>query len=1001
MKGTLLLALLFFICFQVQAQKKPLDHSVYDGWQSIGERMISNDGKWVVYSVTPQEGDNELVIQSPKLDQKMTVPRGYNAVITEDSRFVVFRIKPFFKDMREARIKKKKTDDLPKDSIGIVELGKEGVFKLPRIRSYKVPEKEAGWVAYHLEKPIDKKDAGRSKAEAGDKRIVDSLGRVIDSLQQLLARIPEKKKKNRDEESLGEEMIDFAEGDDPPAPAADAGTDLVVRKLSDGKEKTFSNVLEYQFSKKGGKLVIEQAKNPKDSNSRNSVLLYDLNNDKTIVLSKGGNEFKGYTFSDDGSQLAYLAERDARPKDLQKYFKLFYYRTGMDSAKMLADKNSVGMKLGMTVSEFGNLSFSKSGRRLFFGTAPIQPPKDTTLIDIDLVKLDIWHYNDDYLQTQQLSRLQRDLQTNYLAVYDMENGSVNQLGSPEIPMVMPSMEGDGDRFVGVTDYGKRIEGQWAGNTKKDIYAINAVTGEKKLVKKDMEGLITQQYISPTGKYIMWYDSRARNYFAWDGDSTKNISKKIKTPLWNEEHDSPSEPSPYGIMGWHENDSAVYVYDRYDVYRIDLLKNQLPLSITKGIGRKEKVTYRYIQLDPEKKFMKHRDELYFRSFDNIKKGSGIRYFSVDGTYYANIEPEKESRYQFGPFAMSKDPGQGNHIIYTMENYQESPDLYYAEISEDPHDRISNKTGALRINLVEKKLSSLNPQQKNYYWGTSEIYKWKALDGKMAEGVLYKPENFDPQKKYPMLMYFYETHSNTLHDYIDPAPTGSRLNIPFFVSRGYVVFSPDIKYTIGHPAKSAYNYVVSAARDLSKQKWIDGKNIGIQGQSWGGIQVAQLITMTDMFKAAWAGAPVANMTSAYGGIRWESGVNRQFQYEKTQSRIGATLWQKPQLYIENSPLFHLPKVKTPLVIMANDADGAVPWYQGIELFTGLRRLGKKVWMLNYNGEAHNLVERKNKKDIQIREQQYFDWLLKGEPAPRWITEGVPAIRKGKDWGFELVY
>ena len=191
MKGTLLLALLFFICFQVQAQKKPLDHSVYDGWQSIGERMISNDGKWVVYSVTPQEGDNELVIQSPKLDQKMTVPRGYNAVITEDRRFVVFRIKPFFKDMREARIKKKKTDDLPKDSIGIVELGKEGVFKLPRIRSYKVPEKEAGWVAYHLEKPIDKKDAGRSKAEAGDKRIVDSLGRVIDSLQQLLARIPE------------------------------------------------------------------------------------------------------------------------------------------------------------------------------------------------------------------------------------------------------------------------------------------------------------------------------------------------------------------------------------------------------------------------------------------------------------------------------------------------------------------------------------------------------------------------------------------------------------------------------------------------------------------------------------------------------------------------------------------------------------------------------------------------------------------------------------------
>jgi dipeptidyl aminopeptidase/acylaminoacyl peptidase len=244
------------------------------------------------------------------------------------------------------------------------------------------------------------------------------------------------------------------------------------------------------------------------------------------------------------------------------------------------------------------------------------------------------------------------------------------------------------------------------------------------------------------------------------------------------------------------------------------------------------------------------------------------------------------------------------------------------------------------------------------------------------------------------------SDSLNTYIPPAPTRSRINISFFVSRGYIVFASDIRYTIGHQAKSTYDYIVSGAKALTKYKWIDAKNMGIQGQSWGGIQVAQLITMTDIFKAAWAGAPVANMTSAYGGIRWESGLNRQFQYEKTQSRIGATLWEKPELYMENSPLFHLPKVKTPLVIMANDADGAVPWYQGIELFTAMRRLGKKVWMLNYNGEAHNLVERKNRKDIQIRQQQYFDWLLKGEKPAKWITEGVPAVKKGKDWGLEIV-
>ncbi|RZJ74006.1 MAG: S9 family peptidase, partial [Flavobacterium sp.] len=231
------------------------------------------------------------------------------------------------------------------------------------------------------------------------------------------------------------------------------------------------------------------------------------------------------------------------------------------------------------------------------------------------------------------------------------------------------------------------------------------------------------------------------------------------------------------------------------------------------------------------------------------------------------------------------------------------------------------------------------------------------------------------------------------------TPSRLNIPYFVSNEYLVFAPDISYETGYPGKSAEEFINSGVESLKKNAWVDGTKIGIQGQSWGGYQVAHLITRTNMYAAAWAGAPVVNMISAYGGIRWESGMNRQFQYEKTQSRIGATLWEKPELYIENSPLFSFPKVNTPVVVMANDADGAVPWYQGIEMFTGLKRLGKPVWLLNYNNEAHNLVQRQNRKDIQIREQQFFDYYLKGSKAPVWMVGGIPATEKGKTWGFEL--
>jgi dipeptidyl aminopeptidase/acylaminoacyl peptidase len=239
---------------------------------------------------------------------------------------------------------------------------------------------------------------------------------------------------------------------------------------------------------------------------------------------------------------------------------------------------------------------------------------------------------------------------------------------------------------------------------------------------------------------------------------------------------------------------------------------------------------------------------------------------------------------------------------------------------------------------------------------------------------------------------------LYTYHAPAPTPSRLNISYFVSNGYLVFAPDIRYQIGGPGRSAEEYVNSGMLHLAKEPWVDASKMGIQGQSWGGYQVAHLITRTDMYAAAWSGAPVSNMTSAYGGIRWTTGMSRQFQYEKTQSRLGKTLWEDRAAYIENSPLFYLDKVTTPVVIMANDQDGAVPWYQGIELFTGLRRLQKPVWMLNYNGEEHNLVQRQNRKDIQIREAQFFDHFLKGKPAASWIATGIPAIRKGIDWGFE---
>jgi dipeptidyl aminopeptidase/acylaminoacyl peptidase len=985
------------------SQKKPLDHSVYDGWQHIGERMISNDGKWVVYTIDPQEGDNELVIQSSDAKYKKSVPRGYNALITEDSRFVIFKIKPLYKDTRDAKIKKKKPADMPKDSLAIIELGKEGIWKRDKVKGFKIPQKSFGWVAYQLEDQIkqpglppkkDKKDS----LDLRTKWITDSLIQIIDSLKQEVEKAPKKIKNKikddgrRDETSPSyEPTSDFrpptsdyftdADGDDPSSSGADAGSDLVLRNLQTGEEIVFYNSVEYYFSKTNEQLLIEMARNPRDSFSYPQVMIYDCKNARPKIISKGGNDFKNFAMTDDGVQVAFVAERDAKPKDLQKFYKLWYFKEGMDSAIVIADKFSVGMRLGLTISEYGQLNFSKSGRRLFFGTAAIQPPRDTTLVDFEHAKVDIWNYKDDYLQTVQTypARLRAAQQENYLAVFDFPSKTIHQLGNRELPQVIQTNEGDGDVFVGVTDFGKRVESQWTGSTLKDVYAINVNTGDKKLVKENLYGNV---YPSSTGKYIMWYDRKAKNYFAWDGSSTRNISEKIKVPLYNEEWDTPDDAPNYGVMGWHHGDSTVYLYDKYDVWEIGL-RNESLINYTGG--RIDKFIYRYIQLDPEKRYFSNGDTILFRVFNEKTKEAALQesLFVNNGGYLAGpINFNKRfNEFQFDQIKGVSTVSGGLMLVYTKENFQTTPDIY------------STFDGR------ETKLSNINPQQSNYLWGTAELFNWKAYNGKEATGIVYKPENFDPKKKYPMIVYFYEKLSDGLYDYKEPAPIRSAVNVPYFVSNGYVVFMPDIEYKIGHPGQSAYDYIVSGSRALVKKGWVDSTRMALQGHSWGGYQAAQLATMTKLFKAVWAGAPVANMTSAYGGIRWESGVSRQFQYEKTQSRIGGTLWEKLPLYIENSPLFHLDKVTAPMVIMSNDADGAVPWYQGIELFTGLRRLGKQVWLFNYNGQGHGLTQRQDMRDYQIRMQQFFDWILKGEKPAKWITEGVPAVNKGKDWGLEL--
>jgi dipeptidyl aminopeptidase/acylaminoacyl peptidase len=412
---------------------------------------------------------------------------------------------------------------------------------------------------------------------------------------------------------------------------------------------------------------------------------------------------------------------------------------------------------------------------------------------------------------------------------------------------------------------------------------------------------------------------------------------------------------------------VLVYDRYDIWLIAPDGSGVK-NLTHGMGRKDKIQFRLVRLDPSEKALDPGAPLLLRAENEVTRDTGF--------YRAHIEgpaPEKliMAAKRFNAPTKAKD---ADVLLLTASTFSEFPDLL---VTNGNFSRL-------------KKVSDANPQKSQLLWGNAELVSFKNVDGVPLRGILIKPENFDPNKKYPMIVYIYEKLSQNLHQFVDPKP-GTSINQSYYASNGYLVFMPDIVYTIGYPGQSALKCVLPGIQSIVDRGFVDEGAIGIQGHSWGGYQIAYMITQTNRFKAVAAGAPVANMTSAYSGIRWGTGLPRQFQYERTQSRIGGSLWEYPMRFVENSPVFMADRVKTPLLMLHNDQDDAVPWYQGIEYFLALRRLGKEVYLFNYNGEPHGLRKRANQKDYTVRMQQFFDHYLKGAPRPEWMERGIPYLER----------
>ncbi len=741
---------------------------------------------------------------------------------------------------------------------------------------------------------------------------------------------------------------------------------LYVRSLDGSKTFQFPTVTDFQFAKKSGMLYYTSA-------AEGEAGIFTLNPEKgsPALIKEGKGVFKQTTFDEKGERLAFLycADKDSSYKALS-----LWLSEHNAPAKEIATRGNKAFPAEWVINENGMLQFSKSASRLFFGTSPEPRQKDTTQLAENRPNVQVWSWDEPVQYTVQNYNKEKDLKKSYQAVYNLGNGSIFQLANEELPNIQLGNEGDAALALLSTSRPYSLSSMWEARTRSDYYTVSLDNGERRQIAQADYGRFR---LSPQGKYAYWYGETDSCWYtiALAEGKRYRLTTPESFPAWDEENDVPNHPYAHGAAGWTANDQNLLIYDRYDIWKFDPTAATSPINLTVN-GRKEKLSYRLEQLDKEARFIDLGKPQLLKGFNETTKGYG--FYNARLSAPAAPKTLLAGNYMLRSINKAKNT---DDVIYTMETFQQYPDIHYSTL-------------AFKKSV---QLTHGDKQQEGFIWGTAELVSWISLDGRPLEGVVYKPANFDPNKKYPMMVNFYERNSETLYNYRMPEPHRSTIDYHLYNSNEYVIFNPDIRYVDGYPGESCYNCLMPGITMMIAKGYINEKGIGAQGHSWGGYQVAYLATRTNLFSAIESGAPVVNMFSAYGGIRWGSGMARSFQYEHTQSRLGATPWSSPLRYLENSPLFTMDKVQTPILIMHNDADGHVPWYQGIEYFVAMKRLGKPCWLLNYTGEPHWPMHMANRIDFQRRMFQFFNHYLKNQKMPKWMSEGVPAVEQPFELGY----
>lgn len=951
--AVVLLAVLLAVPAAAQ-QKKVLTLDDYPRWNRINEVALSADGRWMTYAYVPNEGDATFHVRELDGSTVHTAVNAGSAVFSEDSRWVAFLSGPAEEEARRLRRERK-----------------------PVPRKLELIDLRTG--ERHVEADV------QSFRFSSDARYIAIEKRRAD------------------------------------ANAAHHGRDLIVRELETGASRNIGNVAGFAWNEPGTLLayVVDAA-----NKTGNGVYLLDPASGLTHALDTDTLRYERLSWNEDGSALAVL--RGETPEGQERRANVLVVFTGLAAGTRTAAVEGATGAVGMTsheswtpayageawadggeaggtrgatalargvrpgthtafsgaraittltydpsgdpnfpddmvLSELGQVEWSKDGSRIFIGIKE-QREKVERKSDEPRANVDIWHWKDERVQSVQMVQAEADRRYTYAGVVHLEDRRFVRLADRDMPRVQPTA--DGRWAIGQLDGPYRMLHDEPGGL-RDLVRVDVATGEPVHLAHRIRFPMGS---SPDSRWYLYFqDGRLRVLEIATGREI-DLSARIGEDLENVEADRPGERPSYGIGGWSRDGRALIVNGRYDLWSVPLDGGEA-VNLTAGIGERDRIRFRVVSLDEEdgEKGLDTSRPLILSAYGDRTKKSG--YWSV-----APGEAPRPLIWEDRMIRGLRRAKSADRVAFTSETFEEFPDWYVSDVGFDNPRRVTDA----------------NPHRAEYAWGRRVLIDYVDARGNELQATLTLPAGYREGQKYPMIVYFYERMSQRHHEFSMPV-YDDRPHMSVYASDGYLVLMPDVVYDVGRPGSSALDDVTSAVRRVIELGYADPDRIGLQGHSWGGYQSSFIVTQTDMFAAVVTGAPLTNLESMHNILYKRTGGPNAALIQWGQGRMGTTPWEDPESYARESPVRHVENIRTPFLILHGTADGAVDWNQGLEFYIAARRAGKEVILLSYPDEPHHLEKKENQIDFQRRMKEYFDHYLKGAPAPKWMTDGVPFLEK----------